>query len=148
MSFKLPDLPYDYTALEPYIDTMTMQVHHTKHHAAYVCKLNDAIRSEGAKLDSPEDIISIQKAGTSIPIAVRNNAGGHYNHSLFWKCMAPVGTSNVRPNQSLQRAIDANFGSVDGMRAKFNEAAVARFGSGWAWLGVVPLTACKYIKMV
>lgn len=137
MSFKLPDLPYAYDALEPYIDSTTMQLHHTKHHAAYITKLNDAITGGQLQNAPADDLVSIQRSITTAqPPVIRNNGGGHYNHALFWKWMAPVGTSNVRPHGKLAEVIDQSFGSFDAMRGKFNEAAAARFGSGWAWLGL------------
>ena len=136
MSFNLPELSYDYSALEPYIDATTMQIHHTKHHAAYITKLNDAISAGQLKSANADDIVSIQRAIADQPAVIRNNGGGHYNHALFWKWMAPVGTSNVRPHGKLAEMIDQSFGSLDTMRSKFNEAASTRFGSGWAWLGV------------
>lgn len=131
MSFKLPDLPYDYKALEPYIDAQTMQLHHDAHHAAYVTKLNAALGDKG-----PADIVQVQRMAANEPAAVRNNGGGHYNHSLFWNWMAPVGSSNAGPTGELKAAIEARWGSVDEMKARFNETAANRFGSGWAWLGV------------
>lgn len=129
--FELPDLPYSFTALEPYIDAQTMQLHHDMHHKAYVTKLNDALEDK-----SMNDIIRVQHDAAKSKVAVRNNGGGHYNHSLFWKWMAPVGEANSAPYGGLKDAIEAKWGSVDAMRKTFNEAAAARFGSGWAWLGV------------
>lgn len=133
MSFKLPDLPYDYNALEPYIDTETMHLHHDAHHANYVAKLNAALGITAPNTPSLTDIIAT--AGKST-VAIRNNAGGHYNHSLFWKSMTPVGTTNPKPTGSLKEAIDGKWGSVEEMQRVFNDAAANRFGSGWAWLGV------------
>lgn len=129
--FALPHLPYDYGALEPYIDTQTMHIHHTKHHDAYINKLNDAIKGSNVS-----DIISVQRHAKNSTVAVRNNGGGHYNHSLFWKWMAPVGTANSAPFGALKEAIEERWGSVDAMKKAFTEAAITRFGSGWAWLGV------------
>lgn len=137
MSFKLPDLPYDYRALEPSIDTMTMHVHHEKHHATYVTKLNDAL-SKMSSSSSSTDIFTILEKVASTSTPVRNNGGGHYNHSLFWKWMSPVGSSNVKPGKSLASVIDSQWGSFEAMQKEFTDAAVARFGSGWAWLGVKP----------
>nr|AUX81336.1 manganese superoxide dismutase [Brachionus plicatilis] len=128
MSFQLPPLPYDYQVLEPFVDKETMNLHHTKHHQTYVNNLN------GATKDS--DIVAICQNIKNYPVAVRNNGGGHYNHSLFWKWMAPVGSSNVAPTGTLKEKIEATFGSVDEMKKKFTDAALTRFGSGWAWLGV------------
>lgn len=127
-NFTLPSLPYDYQVLEPFVDKETMVIHHTKHHQAYVDKLNAATNDR--------DVISIVQNIKNYPVAVRNNGGGHYNHSLFWKLMAPVGSSNSAPSGQLKEKIDQAFGSVEEMKKKFTEAAVNRFGSGWAWLGV------------
>ncbi len=130
----LPPLPYDYNALEPIIDEMTMQIHHDKHHQAYVDKLNAAL---DAFPDLQElSIDSLLKDASNLPIeikqAVINNGGGHANHTLFWNIMTP-GASNV-PNQSLMGEIENTFGSFDEFKSKFSEAATKRFGSGWAWL--------------
>lgn len=135
MTFKLPDLPFDYAALEPYIDAQTMQIHHDAHHDAYVKKLNDALTATGQS-EKLSNIIDVQKSAHSLPAAIRNNGGGHYNHSLFWQWMTPVGTSNSAPTGDLKSAIESSFGSVAEMQKRFNEAAATRFGSGWAWLGV------------
>lgn len=133
MSFSLPHLPYAYDALEPFIDTTTMHLHHEKHHQTYITKLNDALK---AKSLESLDILTIQKtAGTLAPI-IRNNGGGHYNHSLFWKWMAKPGQTNSRPHGTLARQIDQTWGSFEAMQAAFTQAALDRFGSGWAWLGV------------
>ena len=128
MSFTLPQLTYDYQVLEPYVDKETMHLHHTKHHQTYVNKLNENTKES--------DIVHIMQNVKDYPTIVRNNGGGHYNHSLFWKWMAPVGSSNQAPFGELKTAIDCNFGSFDEMKNKFNDAALSRFGSGWAWLGV------------
>lgn len=133
MSFNLPTLPYDYIALEPYIDTQTMHLHHQMHHKAYVSKLNDALHGKEVS-----DIVKVQRDAQSAPPAVRNNGGGHYNHSLFWRWMAPIGTSNPAPFGLLKEGIDRKWGSLEAMKQKFGEAAITRFGSGWAWLGVKP----------
>lgn len=130
-NFSLPELSYNYTALEPYIDTQTMYLHHQMHHNAYVTKLNDALHTT-----EPTDIIEIQRTAKNATAAVRNNGGGHYNHSLFWKWMAPVGTTNPAPFGLLKENVEKRWGSVEGMRKAFSDAALARFGSGWAWLGV------------
>ncbi len=129
MAFSLPDLPYDYNALEPHIDARTMEIHHTKHHAGYTNKLNAAI--EGTELENKtiEDILANVY---SAPVAVRNNGGGFYNHKLFWEIMAPGGGGE--PTGSLAEAINSAFGSFDGFKEDFNKAAAGRFGSGWAWL--------------
>lgn len=127
--FELPQLPYSYDALEPYIDKMTMEIHHTKHHNAYVTNLNKAIEgteNEGKSLDEMFKIIS------KLPAAIRNNGGGHYNHSLFWTLMKQNGGGN--PTGKVAEAINSAFGSFDEFKNKFNAAATTRFGSGWAWL--------------
>lgn len=129
MSFELPKLDYAYNALEPHIDARTMEIHHTKHHQAYVTNLNNAIAGTEAETMSIEDICrNISK----YPMPVRNNGGGHYNHSLFWKLMKQGGGG--KPDGALADAINAAFGNFDEMKAKFNAAATTRFGSGWAWL--------------
>lgn len=133
--FTLPDLPYAYDALEPHIDSRTMEIHHSKHHATYVANLNKAIK------DSPlaaEDIKKMQVKLAEIKTpALRNNGGGHYNHANFWINMAPEGKGGT-PAAELKQAINTAFGSMDEMTKKFSEAALTRFGSGWAWLGVKP----------
>lgn len=129
MAFELPALDYAYNALEPHIDARTMEIHHSKHHQAYVTNLNNAIAGTDAEGLSIEDICrNISKYAP----AVRNNGGGHYNHSLFWKLMAP-GKGGV-PTGALGDAITSTFGSFDAFKEKFAAAATTRFGSGWAWL--------------
>jgi len=129
MSFELPKLPYALNALEPYIDAKTMEIHHGKHHQAYVTNLNKAIAETDAEKMSIEDICkNISKFGAP----VRNNGGGHYNHSLFWTIMAP--NAGGSPTGALAEAINSTFGSLDKFKEEFNKAAVSRFGSGWAWL--------------
>lgn len=129
MAFELPALDYAYNALEPHIDARTMEIHHSKHHQAYVTNLNNAIAGTDAEGLSIEDICrNISKYAP----AVRNNGGGHYNHSLFWKLMAP-GKGGV-PTGALGDAITSTFGSFDVFKEKFAAAATTRFGSGWAWL--------------
>lgn len=134
MAFQLPDLPYAPDALEPTIDATTMQIHHGKHHNAYVTNLNKAI--EGTEWEN-KDIVDILKNIDSVPenirTAVRNNGGGHANHSLFWKTLARGGG---RPSGELASAIDQKFGSFDAFKEKFSSAGATRFGSGWAWLVV------------
>ncbi|MCX6290887.1 MAG: superoxide dismutase [Bacteroidetes bacterium] len=126
--FSLPALPYAYDALEPHIDKTTMEIHHTKHHQAYVNNLNKAC--EEGKIDaSLDDII---KNISKYPMAVRNNGGGHWNHSFFWKLMKANGGG--APSGKVAEAINGSFGSFDEMKNKFNDAAKSRFGSGWAWL--------------
>lgn len=127
--FILPPLPYDYSALEPHIDTMTMQIHHDKHHAAYVNNLNKALaenKMENVQLESLFNNIS------TLPVAIRNNGGGHWNHSMFWNIMKPGGGGN--PSGEMAEAINAAFGNFDEFKNKFNDVALKRFGSGWAWL--------------
>jgi Fe-Mn family superoxide dismutase len=129
MSFKLPDLKYDYNALEPYIDAQTMEIHHTKHHGAYTTKLNAALDAENVSGKSIEEILgSISKYG----IGVRNNGGGYFNHNLFWDIMSPNGGGN--PTGDIGNAIAETFGSYDKFKDEFANAAATRFGSGWAWL--------------
>lgn len=130
MAFELPKLPYDFNALEPHIDAKTMEIHHGKHHNAYVTNLNNAIAGSDLENKSLEELMKV--AGTNA--AVRNNGGGHYNHSLFWTILAPNGGGN--PSGELAAAIDAKFGSFDAFKEEFNKAAATRFGSGWAWLSV------------
>ena len=130
MAFTLPALPYGYDALEPHIDTLTMQIHHDKHHQAYVDNLNKAIAGTPNENKSLEDLIA--NAG-SLPPAVRNNGGGHWNHSFFWEILSPNGGG--KPDGKLAAAIDEVFGSFESMQEKFNAAGAGRFGSGWAWLG-------------
>lgn len=134
MAYKLPDLPYAYNALEPHIDARTMEIHHTKHHATYVNKLNEAV----AGMEAPDCVNAlISKLGT-LPKekqgAVRNHGGGHANHSLFWKILSPSGGG--KPEGDLAKAIDADLGGYDKFKEAFNAAAANRFGSGWAWLCV------------
>ncbi|MGN6618247.1 MAG: superoxide dismutase [Ilyomonas sp.] len=129
MAFTLPPLPYAYDALEPYIDAQTMQIHHDKHHQAYVDNLNKAIAGTPNENKSLDEII---KNAGSISPAVRNNGGGHWNHSFFWEILAPQ--SAGQPNGELADAINSAFGSFDAFKEKFNAAGASRFGSGWAWL--------------
>ncbi len=136
MTFELPALPYAYDALEPYIDARTMEIHHTKHHQGYVNKLNAALEKhpelQGVAL---EDLLrNIASVPEDIRTAVRNNGGGHANHSLFWTIMSPNGGG--APSGELAAAIDAAFGSFDAFKDAFSQAAATRFGSGWAWLVV------------
>lgn len=131
MAFTLPDLPYDYDALQVSIDAQTMELHHTKHHQTYVSKLNDAIAGTAMEDKSLEELVA--KAGT-LPAAVRNNGGGHWNHAFFWNVM--TGDSMGAPTGTLADDINATFGSLDAMKEQFNNAGATRFGSGWAWLTV------------
>ena len=131
MAFDLPNLPYDYDALEPHIDARTMEIHHTKHHNGYTTKLNSAIEGTELASKSIEEILKNLDMSNS---AVRNNGGGYYNHSLFWEVMSPDGGGS--PDGELADAINDAFGSLDGFKEKFSSAAGSRFGSGWAWLCV------------
>lgn len=136
MAFELPALPYAFDALEPYIDTQTMQIHHGKHHAAYVNNLNAALAKYPELSDKTlEELISDPSSlPEDIQTAVRNNGGGHFNHSLFWTIMAP--NAGGEPTGELKTAIEAAFGSFQDFKDTFTKAATTRFGSGWAWLGV------------
>jgi len=129
MPFELPKLPYDYKALEPHIDAQTMEIHHSKHHNGYVTNLNKALEGSDLANKSLTDLMAII---SKVPAAVRNNGGGHYNHSLFWTVMTPNGGGN--PEGTLAKAIDADLGGMDKFKEAFNTAAATRFGSGWAWL--------------
>ena len=134
--FSLPPLPYDYGALEPTIDTQTMQIHHDKHHAAYVNNLNAALKEHPALQNkSIEDLIrGINSVPEAIRTAVRNNGGGHANHTLFWEIMRPGGSK--QPTGALAEAIQSALGGVDALKQQVNDAGVKRFGSGWAWVVV------------
>jgi Fe-Mn family superoxide dismutase len=129
MSFTLAPLPYAYDALEPYIDVQTMTIHHDKHHQAYVTNLNNAIAGTPNEGKTIEELVAV--AGTISP-AVRNNGGGHWNHTFFWDSLATA--SGATPSGDLAAAIDAAFGSFDEFKTKFAAAGATRFGSGWAWL--------------
>lgn len=133
MAFVLDPLPYPSDALEPNIDKQTMEIHHDKHHNAYVTNLNNAISGTDMESKSIEDILaSVSQA----PIAVRNNGGGHYNHTLFWNTIS--GNGGGEPTGTLAEAISQKFGSFDAFKEEFSKAAATRFGSGWAWLVVTP----------
>lgn len=129
MAFTLPALPYAFDALEPHIDTTTMQIHHGKHHQAYIDNLNKAIAGTPNENKSLEELVA--SAGSISP-AVRNNGGGHWNHSFFWESLAP--NAGGAPTGKLADAINSTFGSFDAFKEKFNAAGATRFGSGWAWL--------------
>jgi len=133
MTFTLPDLPYAFDALEPFIDARTMEIHHDKHHAGYVAKLNAALEGNAELAEMcPGTICSnLDKVPEDIRMAVRNNGGGHFNHSVFWKIMGPGGSE---PTGALADAINATFGDLASMKQQFAKAAATRFGSGWAWL--------------
>lgn len=132
--FKLPSLRYSYSALEPYIDSTTMYIHLNSHHAAYVANLNKALEKyPDLQRKSIEELLqSLDQLPAYIRTTVRNNGGGHYNHSLFWTLLAPAGSTSVSP--ALEKALSASFGSVDAFKAEFEKAALGRFGSGWVWL--------------
>ena len=134
MPFELPVLPYAYDALEPHIDARTMEIHHSKHHAAYVTNLNNALADQpGMAKKSIEAILAdLQQVPEAIRMAVRNHGGGHLNHSMFWQMMAPG--KGGTPSGALAKAIDKGFGSFDSFKDGFSKAAMGRFGSGWAWL--------------
>ena len=133
MAFTLPPLPYPYDALEPHIDEATMKLHHGKHHQAYVDKLNAAIAaSEWESKSLDEIMVSLDKVPDKIKAAVRNNGGGHYNHSLFWQWMSPTGGGE--PTGKVAEAINAKFGSFAKFKEEFEAAGMSRFGSGWVWL--------------
>ncbi|MEN9597869.1 MAG: hypothetical protein RL596_180 [Bacteroidota bacterium] len=133
MSFTLAPLPYAHDALEPHIDTTTMQIHHGKHHQAYVDNLNKAVAGTPNEGKSLEELVKV--AGTISP-AVRNNGGGHWNHSFFWESLATPASSGTggSPSGALADAINSAFGSLDAFKEKFAQAGMTRFGSGWAWL--------------
>jgi Fe-Mn family superoxide dismutase len=133
MAHELPPLPYAYESLEPFIDTTTMQIHHDKHHAAYVTNLNNALKDQTALQGKSaiELIQNLNDVPEAIRMAVRNNAGGHVNHTMFWEQLK-VGVA--APSGSLAAAIDAAFGSLDSFKETFEKAGLGRFGSGWAWL--------------
>ncbi len=133
MAHELPSLPYAFDALEPHIDAKTMEIHHGKHHATYILNLNNALAGTGLEEKSICQLISdLGSVPEGIRGAVRNNGGGHLNHSMFWKMMDPKGGGT--PSGDLAAAIDAGFGSFDGFKEAFKKASLTRFGSGWAWL--------------
>ncbi|GHO44628.1 superoxide dismutase [Ktedonospora formicarum] len=133
MAFELPPLPYEYNALEPYIDTETMHLHHDKHHATYVTNLNNALQGhEFANLPIDEVLRRLNEVPEGVRTAVRNNGGGHSNHSMFWQIMMPNGGGE--PTGEIASAINAKFGSFENFKTAFNDAGAKRFGSGWAWL--------------
>ncbi len=134
MTYKLPELDYAYDALEPQIDAKTMEIHHTKHHQAYITNALAALdgHDDLKALDPVELLKDLDKAPEAIRTALRNNVGGHVNHSLFWKTLAPA--TGQTPEGDLLEAINKDFGSLDGLKEKLDAAAKTRFGSGWAWL--------------
>ena len=131
MAFTLPALPYAHEALEPHFDTMTMQIHHGKHHQAYVDNLNKALAGTEHESKTLEELMAVM---STLPMAVRNNGGGHYNHSLFWEILSPNGGG--QPTGKLAEAIESQLGGLEKMKADFANAGMTRFGSGWAWLCV------------
>lgn len=134
MTFKLPELPYAYDALEPAIDQKTMEIHHSKHHNGYVTKLNKAVEGTELADKTIEDLIAnLDQVPNDIQTAVRNNGGGHLNHTLFWEALQPPAEDN-QPQGDLADKIEANFGSFADFKEAFSEAAAGQFGSGWAWL--------------
>eukprot|EP00180_Rhodochaete_pulchella_P002656 Plantae.Rhodophyta-Rhodochaete_pulchella.ctg4108.p1 GENE.Plantae.Rhodophyta-Rhodochaete_pulchella.ctg4108~~Plantae.Rhodophyta-Rhodochaete_pulchella.ctg4108.p1 ORF type:complete len:260 (-),score=36.37 Plantae.Rhodophyta-Rhodochaete_pulchella.ctg4108:78-755(-) len=139
-SFALPALPYGVDALEPYVDSMTMSIHHTKHHQTYVNNLNGVLTGDSGAPIKGLSLEAVQRNVASLPdnikTPVRNSGGGHYNHTMFWTLMAKPGSVNSAPFGDLKTAIDADFGSFENMQKSFNTAAAGRFGSGWAWLCV------------
>ncbi|WEG14259.1 superoxide dismutase [Pullulanibacillus sp. KACC 23026] len=136
MTYQLPDLPYAFDALEPHIDAKTMEIHHDKHHATYVANVNKALEGhdELASKSVEELVSNLDAVPESIRTAVRNNGGGHANHSFFWQILSPNGGG--APTGEIAKAIDAKFGSFDAFKEQFAAAAAGRFGSGWAWLVV------------
>lgn len=134
MTFKLPELPYAYDALEPAIDQKTMEIHHSKHHNGYVTKLNKAVEGTELADKTIEDLIAnLDQVPNDIQTAVRNNGGGHLNHTLFWEALQPP-AEDSQPQGDLADKIEANFGSFADFKEAFSEAAAGQFGSGWAWL--------------
>jgi len=138
MAYTLPPLPYAYDALEPHIDALTMEIHYTKHHQTYVNNLNAALEGAGLSTDEPLETLlaRLDALPEGVRAAVRNNGGGHANHSLFWTVMSPQGGG--KPQGRVAAAIDAELGGFDAFREAFTKAALSRFGSGWAWLCATP----------
>ena len=138
MAYSLPKLPYDYKALEPHIDAQTMEIHYTKHHQTYINNVNAALEKAG--VDAPADVedlvAGISKLPADLQGPVRNNGGGHANHSLFWTVLSPEGGG--APDGDLAKAIDSDVGGLDKFKEAFTQAALTRFGIGWAWLSVTP----------
>jgi Fe-Mn family superoxide dismutase len=144
----LPQLPYSYDALEPYIDKTTMEIHHTKHHQAYINNLNSALEkySEFHNLELEEILKNLNQLPEEIKTAVRNNGGGHYNHTLFWEIMRPNGGGE--PKGKLKEEIEKNFGSFEEFKNLFSETAIKHFGSGWAWLVITSDKKLKVYSML
>ncbi|MEL7220631.1 MAG: superoxide dismutase [Bacteroidota bacterium] len=133
MAFELPELPYEYAALEPHLDARTMEIHHSKHHAGYTTKLNNAIAGTDLEGKKIEDILAHVSKHS---MGVRNNGGGYYNHKLFWEVMSPDGGGEPSEKMNIHKAIQRDFDSFDAFKEEFSNAAKTRFGSGWAWLCV------------
>ncbi len=146
--YSLPQLPYPYDALEPYIDKMTMEIHHIKHHQAYINNLNSALEKypEFHNLELEEILKNLNQLPEEVRTAVRNNGGGHYNHSLFWEIMKPNGGGE--PKGKLKEEIERNFGSFEEFKKLFSETAIKHFGSGWAWLVITPDKKLKAYSML
>lgn len=146
--YELPKLPYSYDALEPYIDAKTMEIHYTKHHQGYVNKLNEALKKypEWQTIPLPELLERIDEVPEDIRIDVRNQGGGHVNHSFFWLCMRPAQKDNM-PSAEFKKILEKSFGSFDEFKKQFNQAAASVFGSGWAWLIKDVNGTLKVIKM-
>ena len=144
MAYELPPLPYEYGALEPHIDEQTMRIHHDKHHATYVTNLNAALADQGDLANMP--IEQLLRQMNQVPeakrTAVRNNGGGHANHTMFWEIMTPGGSAT--PTGVLGDAINQTFGGLDALKEQINKAATTRFGSGWAWLSLARVASCPW----
>lgn len=136
MPFELPKLAFSYDALEPYIDAQTMEIHHSKHHAAYIANLNKAIEAHPEYLEKEieELLTDLTKLPTDVKVPVQNNGGGHYNHSFFWQLLTP--TTGTAPEDGFAEALNQTYGSLENFKMEFGKTAMARFGSGWAWLFV------------
>jgi Fe-Mn family superoxide dismutase len=147
-TYSLPQLPYPYDALEPYIDKTTMEIHHTKHHQAYINNLNSALEKypEFHNLELEEILRNLNQLPEEIRTAVRNNGGGHYNHTLFWEIMKPNGGGE--PKGKLKEEIERNFGSFEEFKKLFSETAIKHFGSGWAWLVITSDKKLKVYSML
>jgi len=146
--YSLPQLPYSYDALEPYIDKMTMEIHHTKHHQGYINNLNSALEKypEFHNLELEEILKNLNQLPEEIRTTVRNNGGGHYNHTLFWEIMKPNGGGE--PKGKLKEEIEKNFGSFEEFKKLFSETAIKHFGSGWAWLVITPDKKLKVYSLL
>ena len=146
MAYSLPALPYAYDALEPNIDTKTMEIHHSKHHQTYINNINGAIAgTEWEKLSVEDLVAKVNEVPTDLKNMVINNAGGHANHSLFWTVMSPQGGG--QPTGAVAKAIDEQLGGFDAFKDAFTKAAISRFGSGWAWLSVTPEICFKCLNL-